>query len=122
MEIKHLYRYDYDKYAKQTPFLLGFPNGDVKCYKFDVVKETPCGYWIDNHKEDGKLTELRLHKKKWVSKTSGKKWAHTTKEAALNAYIRRKSQQVYVIKQQLSEAKLALKLGELKKEEQYEDK
>lgn len=111
-EVKRLYRYDYDK-----AYFYGMANGELICYEFDVIKETPGGYWLVNHVEEDSLTRGRLTGKKWISKNAGKKWAHKTKEEALKAYIIRKQYQLKMVKREVDSVDLALRLGEILLEE-----
>lgn len=67
--------------------------------EFDVTKETKCGYWIDNYGTQ-----------KWVSKTSHKRYAHTTPEEAFVSFQARKKRQIKILKARLAEAEAALRL------------
>lgn len=74
-----LYRYKMRNYAEETfvPF--------IEAHAYHVKRETKCGYWIWEHGKYGK--------EKFVLKnehTPGKRFAYTTKEAALDAFIYRR--------------------------------
>ena len=71
-----------------------------------LVKETPKGYWISydhNYKE-----EVPWMKKRWVSKTTRKRYAYPTKEEALENYKARKNRQIKILKSRLE---VALKIS-----------
>ena len=66
-----------------------------KCF---IIKETPCGYWIED----------RHYLKKWVSKDGRKRFAHKTKKEALFAFKKRKEKQIQILESQLHGAKQML--------------
>lgn len=68
--------------------------------KFELIDETPKGYWI-------KLFSC-FNDKKWVSKTSRNRFAFPTREEALINFEARKKRQIQILKAQLSNAKYAL--------------
>lgn len=51
---------------------------------YDVIAETPCGYWVADYCKWPK-------QKRWVSKTSRKRFAHPTVQEAGAAYYHRKA-------------------------------
>lgn len=51
---------------------------DLKLYSFDMLKETPCGYWI-----------MYKGKKKWTSKTAKGRFAWPCLEEAMIEFISR---------------------------------
>jgi len=71
--------------------------------KFDMVKETECGYWIQ--------TGFVFPRKKWVSKTAKKRFAYPTKKEALDSFIKRKERQKEILEHKLSNVKEALSEG-----------
>lgn len=74
-EITTLYRYELHNYEEVfTP--------EISAKEFKVIKETKCGYWFHKHGQYGP--------KKFTLKGSGKRFAHTTKEMALDAFIHRR--------------------------------
>jgi len=80
---------------------------DVVCIEMPVVKETPKGHWVSN----------RYHistegVKKWVSKTSKKRWVYPTKKQALFSFIRRKKNQIRILENRLGITKSALSIAE----------
>ena len=52
---------------------------EIQYREFTVKKETNCGYWIDHQR-----------KRKWVSKSSVKRFAYPTKAQALEALLFRR--------------------------------
>ncbi len=70
---------------------------------FSLIKETPCGYWIDVYGA-----------KKWVSKNGKKRYAYPTRELAWESYRKRKEKQVSILSCRLAVAKAFL--AEAKKE------
>jgi hypothetical protein len=73
-KISVLYRFDAD--YRNRPWL----------QEFKVIKETPCGWWI----------EIWFNSKnRWVSKTTIKKYAYPTKQEALIGYTKRKEKQLW---------------------------
>lgn len=72
---------------------------ELVCYEFELCKETQGGHWI-----------FALGEKKWVSKTSKKRYAHASKEEAFNAFKKRKQRQISILSARLSRAEKAFKL------------
>ena len=86
-----------------------FPNPTVELYEYDLIKETPKGYWIG----DKRFPELI---RKWVSKTSKKRYAYpTTKEALIN-FIMRNEKRVKILEYQTLSCKMAFGIAKKKKE------
>lgn len=69
---------------------------------YDLVKETPKGYWIDWWGD-----------KKWVSKTTKKRWAYPTREEAKTNFIARKNRQIEILTDKLKDAKDALYFADI---------
>ena len=65
-------------------------------HSYRVLKETPCGYWID------------IFKKKWVSKVAKKRYAYPTRFEAMTNFKARKKRQIQILSAQLDNAKAAL--------------
>jgi len=78
---------------------------DVIVSTFKLVKETPCGYWIC---QDTYYFSLE---KRWISKTSRKRYAYPTKKEALNSFIIRKQRQIKHCTRDLGNAKQALNIA-----------
>ncbi len=69
--------------------------------EFNLIKETPCGWWIQRMDQWNYLTE----NKRWVSKTTRKRYAYPTKEEALVNFKARKRRQIAILEYQLDRAK-----------------
>ena len=75
----------------------------VYLLKFPVIKETPCGYWFLTLNYHGMDT------KRWVSKTSRKRFAHPTIEGAKESFRCRKERQLLILNAQIEHVKEAMK-------------
>ena len=73
---------------------------------FDVVKETPKGYWIAQH---------RHAKPRWVSKNTRKRYAYPTKEEALVNYQRRTKRHIMYSKNAVRRSEQGLLIAEAQK-------
>ena len=87
-----------------------FPNPTVELREFDLLKETPKGYWIG----DKRLYFANF--KKWVSKTSRKRFAYPTKEEALTNFIKRNEMRIGILEHQIIFCKMALSIAKQMKE------
>jgi hypothetical protein len=85
--------YRYVDYRDETDIV-------VELLNFTVVKETPCGYWINVH--------TKKRKQKWVAKEGKKRFAYFTKKLALENFIARKKRQIRILQFNLSNAREAL--------------
>lgn len=100
----NLYRYE-DRVYSTVSF--GVNGGEeygvtpvqLSLMEFDVISETPCGYWI-----------IWPMEKYWVSKTAKKRFAYPTKEEALRSFRKRKERQISIYSARLKRAKEALAL------------
>lgn len=72
----------------------------VELSEFEVKKETPCGFWIGCG-----------FSKKWVSKTSRKRFAHPSRELALDSFKKRKTVQLRIYEARAKRAREALGLA-----------
>lgn len=80
----------------------------IVCLKqFPVIRRTPCGAWL----RDG------LAGKKWTSTTCRKRYAHETKEAALEAFLARRRKQRRILHDQIKVCRKALRVAENHAEE-----
>jgi len=75
-----------------------FPSIKLKLKEYDLVKETPKGYWVG----------LYGKKYKFVLKDSKKKFAYLTKEEAMTNYIKRTESRIKILKEQLQMAEMGL--------------
>ena len=80
-----------------------------------LVRETPCGWWVspDRHFSEQREKELNIeprynpYKKRWISKTSRKKFCYPTRREALESFLARKGRQIGILKFQLQGAENA---------------
>ena len=71
-------------------------NIKVDLHEYAMLRETPQGYWIisKHYANYPKSMNSYLEKvKKWISKTSRKRYAYPTKGEAIRNFIRRKDKQ-----------------------------
>jgi len=93
-----LYRYD------DGPFYGGFDHviaAEIECFEFSCVKETKCGYWVVERGMEG----FSWVRRRWVSKTSTKRYCYPSKQQAFKSYKIRKARQVQHLERQLDHAK-----------------
>lgn len=106
------YRYDSVEYASLDfngdVILPPFPNPTITLTTFELVKETPKGYWIVS-------IGLKFYPqyKKWVSKTAKKRYAYPTKAEALHNFIKRNQRRLGILKRQIELCKSNLSKAEL---------
>lgn len=82
-----------------------YSDGDcyLAFYDYAIVKETPCGVWID-----------LFGKKKFVLSGTRKRYAYPTKKEALESFIKRKSRQVRILAAQHDNAQALYEAGKAK--------
>ena len=86
-----------------------FPNPKLELRDYDLIKETPKGYWIGY----GFYIPNNLRgNAKWVSKTGRKRYAYPTKEEALENYIKRTQKRIKILERQAWTCKITLGLAE----------
>jgi hypothetical protein len=83
----------------------------VEEWVFYLVRETPCGYWISsspNYREEG----MRWYgeRKRWVSKTSRKRYAYPTRAEAKVSFKARKHRQVGILRNRLLDVEEAVRI------------
>jgi len=74
----------------------------VELREFNLVKETPKGYWICPK------WDRKQEYKQWVSANGKNRKAYPTKEEALLNYQRRKERQIKILTSRLSDAQSGL--------------
>jgi hypothetical protein len=102
--------YRFREYNNATGYIDEFDNFHPTKYidvhleseEWFLVKETPKGYWI---------TDKYGIFKKWISKTSRKRYAYPTKEEALKSYMIRKKIHIEILQKKLDIAKRGLELA-----------
>jgi len=89
------YRYDIVHYDH--------PHRSIKlyCTEYNLIKKTPCGYWIN-----GKWGT----DKRWVSATARKRFAYPTKKEARINFQARKQKYKRILKARLDETEESLRL------------
>lgn len=88
-----------DKITVLYRFDGGMIDNRLEVVEFQVLRETPKGYWI-NLAYGGYM----MKSEKWVSKISRKRFAYPTKDEALDSFIARKKKQIQILKYQLGKA------------------
>lgn len=101
-EVKKLYRYGSAPSETISCLFMQGAFATMDLTEYTVKKETRCGYWISDFGG----------RKKWVSKTSTKRFAHPTPEEALRAFVARKTAYVRHARRRLAEAEQALRTGQ----------
>lgn len=83
----------------------------IRLELFDVVKETPCGYWVSSTLNPTWLPVEELRKRgylNWVSKTSTKRHCYPTMEQAVASFKRRKQVQASKLRFQLKQVEAVI--------------
>jgi hypothetical protein len=94
------YRYQWREYATLDYdgdyFIKNFPDPKITYVTYELIRETPKGYWIG-------LTGINeSFFKKWVSKTSKKRYAYPTKKEALINFKHRTDIRYNILSRQIS--------------------
>lgn len=115
-EIESRSHYGYDMDGNYTSSKLP-PTITLELHEYVLYKETPKGYWIclEFWKNGG-------HGKRWISKTSRKRYAYPTKEEAMNNFLKRTEKRIKILKTQLYASEYGLHLANKLKENNYENK
>lgn len=92
---KVLYRYE----GEEDVHWKSFATYIIVLKTYEILKETPKGYWI----------RVRHYWKKWVSKDGRKRYAYPTKAEALNNFKLRKEKQKEILKSRLNEVEQLLR-------------
>jgi hypothetical protein len=79
------------------------PRISLELKEFKLLRETPCGFWI--------CTTGFFFTKKWVSKTSRRRYAFPTKEEALKNFQKRTEKRIRILTNQLDACKQGLYLA-----------
>lgn len=103
-----LYRYEDHMYSEvsidpegsESYYSIG-PKVELSTY--EVVRETPCGYWI----RSGNSGAFIHGPERWINKTTRKRYALPSKKEAMESFLHRKSKQISIISHQLDRAKRA---------------
>jgi hypothetical protein len=81
-------------------------NPKLKLFEYDLIRETPKGYWIGSKGFTAGY--------KWVPRESKKRYAYPTEEEALVNYIMRTKRRIKILGHQLDDCKVGLELAEKK--------
>ena len=90
--VKNLYNCNVFHYTWNFSLSKAFPI--LKLETFEVIKETPCGYWFK---------PITGGVPRWCTKYAKKRLAYPTKEEALESFIRRKTIRKQYIERELEE-------------------
>lgn len=104
-----------DDYHSHMSMKFNYSNTKLELEEFDLIKETPKGYWIGlylNPYYDDPFW------KKWIPKESKKRFAYPTKEEALENYIKRTESRIKILKSQIMESETGLRRAKELKEKQ----
>ena len=82
------------------------PNPKVEVKEYNLLKETPKGYWVGY----GDFGYNKYSWKKWVSKTSKKRFAYPTKEEALVNFTKRTEKRLKILDRQLQVCQISLNI------------
>lgn len=88
--------------------------------EYAVLKETPCGWWVQRNDGGFLSPELIAHRLahkrdygvRFVLSGQGKRYAYPCKAAALRSYLKRKRSQLHHAKIALEKASLGIKVAE----------
>jgi hypothetical protein len=101
-EIVEYAQMDYDgEYTNPT-----FPNPCLELREYDLISETPKGYWVGYG-----MGHSNYIWKKWTSKTSKKRFAYPTKEEAMTNFILRTEKRLKILDWQLRVCKISINLA-----------
>jgi len=85
-----------------------YPNPCVELRTYDLISETPKGYWIGYLNLFGnRMGDWQ----KWTSKTSKKRFAYPTKEEAMTNFILRTEKRLKILDWQLRVCKISINLA-----------
>lgn len=110
------YRYETDLFI-----LFGddIPQVRNKLRMFDLLRETPKGYWIVPERANSE--RYREKYKRWIPKESKKRFAYPTKSEAYHGYIKRMDRYIHILKSRLNNAQTALLIAKGDKEKLCQD-
>lgn len=99
------YRYEWVNYSSYSM--------ELRLMEYDLIKETPKGYWIGEKGFKGGY--------RWVSKTGKKRYAYPTADAALINYIKRTERRISILTSQLNNSKNSLIIANNRYKKEYEN-
>jgi len=80
----------------------------VTVEEYELIRETRKGYWIVSKYVAAYSKDVQNKYKRWVSKTTRKRYAYPSRLEAINNYIRRKERQIVLCNASIKRAKDAL--------------
>lgn len=109
-ENKVLYRYDGHAFSHggcdiNGDYIHSHSSYKVLLHEYDIIKETPKGFWIDYY------SNYSHGNKKFVRKEGIKKYASQTKEGAKKDFIARRNKQISILESRLERSKLELEIA-----------
>ena len=78
----------------------------VFCVEMPLIEENAISYLVEN-----KYNIDTEGVKKWISKVSKEKWAYSTREQALESFIKRKQKQIVILKERIDNEATALSIA-----------
>lgn len=118
--IKKFFRYEAVQYASKDMngeyITSEIPNPSVELRTFYLHKETPKGFWIGYGVPQAGLQSYR----KWVSKTSRKRYAYPTEKEALTNFITRNIRRIKILQYQIDSCRTAVCIAKEMKTELME--
>ena len=112
------YRYESVDKQEANSMDIYIPNPVIKLRTFYLVKETKCGYWITDIQLPNIFFNFKLSWKKWVSKTTYKRYAYPTKKEAHFSFKKRPLRRIRIINGDLKYCNVLLKMINSEKDEQ----
>lgn len=98
-----LYRYEAEDHEMDV---------ELRLYEYEVIKETPCGYWVPRWSGYGHgIQDLPLNCCRWVSKTAMKRFCYPTKAEAYVSFRKRKARYLQHCERRLKLAQLSVQLS-----------
>lgn len=98
-----LYRIEYMQGSTWNEDDIWEPSYKLELLKLNVIRETPCGYWI-------KPYNSLFSKEKWVSKDGKKRYAYDTIQGARTNFIKRNQKRLSILKNQVEVVEKSLEL------------
>jgi len=72
---------------------------------YDMIRETPKGYWMSKNQS----LPFPDKKSRWVSKTARKRFAYPTKAEAMQNFKARTKRRIWILEDQIKVCQMALK-------------
>jgi len=98
-----LYRYDSVNQSRSV---------ELRLRTFNVLKETPCGYWVSEWAHLMPVSMKDVYDRRWVSKTGRKRLCYALKSDAMDSFMIRKQRHLDILTHQLKIATIAASLNE----------